>query len=370
MWTERPATTLTVGKFDAATPSSTSSSTAAEEEGGAPVVVREGEGRYTSSRATTTTTTTTTTTFFSLSTHTAAIVVMVLFLACLFIPLYLIFKQGRVQPGSWPMISDMWVYPPSDWISRWGVVQGVTLAIWSHITLYQMDGDTSKSAKSTTSLALIAILGLAVVGCVNETENYPLHITGAFIFFVGYDVYMMIRSITMLTQPASAYSEPRPTKCIQLFLLLVAIVSTVLTILRFTLDDGKLANIFATPSRVERLVAGMNNGTRNGTSSGNGTASFAGGVGGPQDVVVPLIEWFDALTILTYMMTSVLAYGNVAKKYGLAVKTTAPTSSASSATSGAKVVQGTVAVRGAAREGRAAVPLGIALEDGGRPLLW
>ena len=367
MWTERPATTLTVGKFDAATPSS---STAAEEEG-APVVVREGEGRSTSSRATTTTTTTTTTTFFSLSTHTAAIVVMVLFLACLLIPLYLIFKQGRVQPGSWPMISDMWVYPPGDWISRWGVVQGVTLALWSHITLYQMDGDTTKSAKSNLSLAVIAILGLAVVGCVNETENYPLHITGALIFFVGYDVYMMIRSITMLTQPASAYSEPRPAKCIQLFLLLVAIVSTVLTILRFTLDGGKLANIFATPSRVERLVAGMNNGTRNGTSSGNGTASFAGGVGGPQDVVVPLIEWFDALTILTYMMTSVLAYGNVAKKYGLAVKTTAAssTSSTSSATSGAKVVQGTVAVRGAAREGRA-VPLGIALEDGGRPLLW
>ena len=105
--------------------------------------------------------------------------VLLLFVGTLASCLYFIFAEGRVAPHSWPMISDMWVYPPGDWISRWAVNLGGNLSICATVCLYVMDGSSAPSAKVLTATAVVAILGLDVVGCVNEQENVIVHSIGA-----------------------------------------------------------------------------------------------------------------------------------------------------------------------------------------------
>ena len=49
--------------------------------------------------------------------------------------LTLIVDEARhdLPPHVVPSVSDMWVYKPSNWISRWAVVQAVPLAFMAHL---------------------------------------------------------------------------------------------------------------------------------------------------------------------------------------------------------------------------------------------
>ena len=49
-------------------------------------------------------------------------------------------KQGRSKPGTWPYISDTWVYPPGDWISRWAVPLGGSFTIIELVPMLSSNG--------------------------------------------------------------------------------------------------------------------------------------------------------------------------------------------------------------------------------------
>ncbi len=139
--------------------------------------------------------------------------------------------NGTLPSGRIPYISDMWVYPPGNWFSRWGVVTGVAMAVISQLMLYLagaslQGGTTGPDAAelsplhggrgtasyapvepagapqgvglAMTALATIALVGLAVVGCVDESENITVHTTAAAVFFAGYDAYMVIGAVGAL----------------------------------------------------------------------------------------------------------------------------------------------------------------------------
>ena len=93
-----------------------------------------------------------------------------------------------------PYISDLWVYPPGNWLSRWGVVHGAHCLALLHVML--ASARVGVSARLPAALALVlplvAALGLSVVGCVNEDENLSIHLTAAGVWFGLYDVYMVL----------------------------------------------------------------------------------------------------------------------------------------------------------------------------------
>ena len=95
------------------------------------------------------------------------------------------------EEGAFWYISDMWTQPPGNWISRWGVVQGAHWAFAVQLSLYFTAKEKSDELKALTLVAMTALFGLSVVGCVNEDESFPVHITAAMVFFIGYDIYML-----------------------------------------------------------------------------------------------------------------------------------------------------------------------------------
>ena len=127
------------------------------------------------------------------------------FFVCLFVCLAFMLHQGRIPSGHVPYISDMWVYPPGDWISRNMVMGGSVCAILVHICFY-FAGNISNGAPSgclkpssaQTCLCVVSLLGLSVVGCVNESENGTVHAIAATTFFACYDVYMFWTFLVML----------------------------------------------------------------------------------------------------------------------------------------------------------------------------
>ena len=231
-------------------------------------------------------TSSTDTTIFRCSVYAVTIVVLVLFFGTLTVCYYFITKQGRVPKGSFPWISDMFVMPPGNWISRWTLVFGATLSGFGQVCLYFMDGTSGVNwmDKAMTGLSLFAILGLAVVGCVNEKELHWLHFTAAGVFFVGYDVFMILR--TCRTTSSAAFTVR--SKCM---LGVLCVVSCCCTWFR-CFDSG---------SAFLKMV----------------------GVGNDEHLtgyVLPVIEWLDALTIVCYMSGALFAHGKkTAQNIGLAI---------------------------------------------------
>eukprot|EP01062_Namystynia_karyoxenos_P066876 TRINITY_DN60798_c0_g1_i1.p1 TRINITY_DN60798_c0_g1~~TRINITY_DN60798_c0_g1_i1.p1 ORF type:complete len:484 (+),score=157.04 TRINITY_DN60798_c0_g1_i1:79-1452(+) len=110
--------------------------------------------------------------------------------------------QGRWPAGGLPFISDTWVYPPGNWISRWSCVITATISMCVHLCVYYLetDGKTQgpKGAQARLYLALVAMLGISIVGCVDESENITVHTTAAGVFFGGYDAYMVLTVLGLL----------------------------------------------------------------------------------------------------------------------------------------------------------------------------
>lgn len=129
--------------------------------------------------------------FFSMETLSAISIVW--FFVALFVSLGFFVLQGRLD-GHVPYISDTWVYPPGDWISRNLVMGGAVCTAIVHVLFYFVDGNAasvSGQSASRTALALLACLGVSIVGCVDESENGTIHVIGATMFFASYDLFMV-----------------------------------------------------------------------------------------------------------------------------------------------------------------------------------
>jgi hypothetical membrane protein len=191
---------------------------------------------------------------------------------------YFLNKAGRIPKGSWPYISDMFVHPPGNWISRWTLVFGSTLSGFTQVCLYYLDGKTTMGDKMLTIVSLISVLGLSGVGCINEKENHTLHIICAGTFFIGYDLFMILRT---LRQTISKWN---------IFTACLGMMSCVLTWLRFSTSGHQfLINHVSTSERV---------------------GAFLG----------PVLEWCDAILIINYLAFSIFAHGKTnVQNYGLVI---------------------------------------------------
>merc|ERR1711871_1101452 len=207
-----------------------------------------------------------------------------LFFGTLGLCAYFAFKEGRVPSGSWPYISDMFVYPPGNWISRWSLVLGGTMAIFLQACMYCMDeARGGKLGKPLFGVAVLASVGLQIVGICNENENLTLHLSGAAIFFVGYDGYMIVRTFVQS-------GKLRLAECV------LSVVSCVLTFLRFTAAG-------------HQAISGLALAGRQGTT----TIRLHG-------VVLPALEWLNAICIMLYVAYAVLSHGSATtSQVGLAL---------------------------------------------------
>eukprot|EP01062_Namystynia_karyoxenos_P067436 TRINITY_DN61397_c0_g1_i1.p1 TRINITY_DN61397_c0_g1~~TRINITY_DN61397_c0_g1_i1.p1 ORF type:complete len:496 (+),score=182.04 TRINITY_DN61397_c0_g1_i1:104-1489(+) len=128
-----------------------------------------------------------------------AIAVWVLYVGTVTSTALIFYLQGRWPAKGLPYISDTWVYPPGDWISRWAIVACASIAAVVHVCAYFVEVDYNqqppKGVLGRTCLACVAFLGAAAVACVNETENGTIHTISAGTFFVGYDAFMLLTAL-------------------------------------------------------------------------------------------------------------------------------------------------------------------------------
>jgi len=119
--------------------------------------------------------------------------------------------KGTVPMDHVPYISDLFVYPPGNWFSRWGIVQATHWLFWIQGFLYYATvSQRSGPAKATLTdrslwiISEIAVFGLSIVGVCNEDENLTIHLAGAYTFFGLYDVYMLATGVRCLFQGHNA----------------------------------------------------------------------------------------------------------------------------------------------------------------------
>jgi len=92
--------------------------------------------------------------------------------------------------GEFWMISEMWVDIPGNWISRWGAVQGSHLGYLMQICLFYVT--KNKSRRIALIISEISFFGLSIVAVCNMDEDYDVHIFGAMLFYVLYDIFIVI----------------------------------------------------------------------------------------------------------------------------------------------------------------------------------
>ncbi len=117
--------------------------------------------------------------------------------------------QGVVAKGELPLISDLWVYIPGDWFSRWGVMLTSTLLCVSLVSFYTLEFPTTKPAGVdlalvATAVGIVAAVALGMTGIINEQENTELHLGAATVFNLGLDVYMIFALVASLFMAAPA----------------------------------------------------------------------------------------------------------------------------------------------------------------------
>ncbi len=110
-------------------------------------------------------------------------------LACLVISIVL----GTLDKPGLPTISDTFVWPPGNWISRWAGVIGTTYLSLFHVMFWLCYRDRVGRLLSYALLALSTVGGLAcsLVMVVSETEDRALHMVSAVSFFVLYDAFIL-----------------------------------------------------------------------------------------------------------------------------------------------------------------------------------
>jgi len=115
-------------------------------------------------------------------------------------------------------ISDCAVYAPEKYLFRLGIVTGSIFVHAESFLLYNADKAFSNS-KLSMMFSLLASMGLAVVGVVNEKENDTVHtgthlasiscivtrslysIAGAVVMFASYYLYMILMTFYSSREP-------------------------------------------------------------------------------------------------------------------------------------------------------------------------
>jgi hypothetical protein len=113
--------------------------------------------------------------------------------ACLVISIAL----GTLDKPGLPMISDTFVWPPGNWVSRWAGVIGITYLSVFHSMFWLCYRDRVGRLHSYALLALSTVGGLAcsLVMVVSETEDRALHMVSAVSFFALYDAFILYYNV-------------------------------------------------------------------------------------------------------------------------------------------------------------------------------
>jgi len=159
-----------------------------------------------------------------------AYVSSILALVTIFTCYFLAVSQGNV-PVWLPMISDCAIEPPEEYIFRIGIILSAALLNLNSLLMlfYQhntklAEGGATCFDKFAFSLATLGCFGLMVVGAVNEVENNTIHSTAAVIFFVAYEIYILMITYTMWD-----FSGPKSTNLIvKLCLSIYGLVALIL----------------------------------------------------------------------------------------------------------------------------------------------
>ena len=99
---------------------------------------------------------------------------------------YLPIKRGVLF-----FISDMWTTPPGNWLSRWAIILGTHFGCVAHVSFYMATPEACTLRRGGLAVAIAAMFGLSVVGVCDESENFPLHVFGALLYFGGYDTFIL-----------------------------------------------------------------------------------------------------------------------------------------------------------------------------------
>ena len=170
-----------------------------------------------------------------------------------------------VAEGVLFFISDMWPKIPGNWLSRWAVVQGAHVGIVAHVSFYYATPATSTLRRTGLAVAVVALLGLSIVGVCDEDENLALHVFGALVWFAGYDLFIALALAGDRLQPRET-TRWRPVR------------------------DGV---------GVVALVLGLRRAARAVRAP---FAPCAGAAPSPLCSLPALAEWSDALVIIAFMM--------------------------------------------------------------------
>lgn len=135
-----------------------------------------------------------------------------------------------------PMISDCAVEAPEKYPFRWGIVLSGAFFAAQSVLVYGADRPYSRS-KLALFLGLLTSFALSVVGVVNEVEDNTVHSAAAVVFFIGYEINMIV-----LTWLLPQYEkENRPMNLAYFFRQLCLVLTTVdlIVFIYFSTNRGK-----------------------------------------------------------------------------------------------------------------------------------
>ena len=176
---------------------------------------------------------------FSLSARTISLAVLGLLLLNLGICTPIYFAKGHVPHGTWPLMGELWTIKPNNWIARWSLMLMALSASLGHALLNTLE---KGNHRLWHALALVSLVGLGASGCIGANENHELHYLCSAVFLVGYDAYMLGKTIsTLISRLCGGMlacvrgQRQRPTGlCSLLVALLVAVSASGLTALLLT----------------------------------------------------------------------------------------------------------------------------------------
>mmetsp|Transcript_1655 Transcript_1655/g.2009 ORF Transcript_1655/g.2009 Transcript_1655/m.2009 type:complete len:493 (+) Transcript_1655:197-1675(+) len=114
-----------------------------------------------------------------------------------------------VDPDQFPMISDTFVYPPGNYISRWAGIIGCTYLQLANICLDHCYREHmgKRFGRLCSTIAFVSSFGLSIVVVVSENEDQYLHFPAAITFFGGYLILIGLVPLGLILKQASQTEE-------------------------------------------------------------------------------------------------------------------------------------------------------------------
>jgi len=154
-------------------------------------------------------------------------------LGTLFLCYIIAVTQGHV-PVWLPMLSACAIYPPESYFFRMGLISSAVLLnivsllmlCYRNLSCFNKDPETSYGTfdKVAYIFATIASIGLGIVGAVNEVEDGFIHGTGAVLFFAFYLIYMCMVTSRLWKNSKHSLKSLR-IKCGLTFVAFVSLIS-------------------------------------------------------------------------------------------------------------------------------------------------